>query len=135
MSYAISEALQTALFARLSGDPALTALVGAHVYDALPEGALPETYVTLGPEVVRDASDMGGRGAWHEVEVNVYSSAAGFRDAKRAAAAIGAALEAPGLTLGQGRLVALTFRKAEARHVRDGRRRIALRYRARVEAT
>jgi hypothetical protein len=73
MSYAMSAALLEAVHARLSGDAALAALVGGAVYDAPPEGALPEIYVAIGPEDVRDRSDGTGRGAWHRFVVSVVT--------------------------------------------------------------
>ena len=60
MSYAVSAALQAAIYQRLMQDEAMAALVQGHVYDALPQGALPALYVTLGTEVARDASDATG---------------------------------------------------------------------------
>ena len=41
MSYALSSALQSAVYQALLDDAALTALVGTAVYDALPVGAMP----------------------------------------------------------------------------------------------
>ena len=45
MSYAVSGALQAAVFAALSGDAALAALVGSAIYDAVPAGTVPDLYV------------------------------------------------------------------------------------------
>jgi hypothetical protein len=136
MSYAMSAALQEAVHARLSGDAALAALVGGAVYDAPPEGALPEIYVAIGPEDVRDRSDGTGRGAWHRFVVSVVTEAAGFRTAKAAAGAVGAALTDAPLSLSQGRLVALNFARARARREDRGRlRRIDLTFRARLDET
>ena len=50
MSYAMAAALQGAVYQRLQGDAALTALVGTRVYDAVPKGKLPDLYIALGPE-------------------------------------------------------------------------------------
>ena len=38
MSYGVSAALQTAVYQALSADVALSAVVGSHIYDALPSG-------------------------------------------------------------------------------------------------
>lgn len=133
MSYAMAAALQSAVYQRLRGDAALTALVGARIYDAVPKGQLPELYVALGPEKAVDASDTTGRGAWHEFAVSVISEEAGFQAAKEASAAVCDALIDAGLVLGRGRLVALNFKQARARHETSGRRRIDLTFRARVE--
>ena len=45
MTYALSGALQAAVYDLLQSDPGLTALIGDAVYDAVPGGSLPETYV------------------------------------------------------------------------------------------
>jgi hypothetical protein len=134
MTYASAAALQSAVYARLAGDAALALLVGAAVYDAVPAGMLPETYVSLGAEEARSRGDASGTVADHDIVVTVVSSAAGFATAKAAAAAVSSALQAPGLTLVNGRLMDLRFLSARARRVRDGDvRRIDLRFRARID--
>lgn len=135
MSGVLSEALQTAIYQRLAGDGAVAALVGDAIYDVVPTGALPEAYVTLGPEEVRDRSDSSGGGAEHRFVVSVLTGASGFVRGKQIAAAVGDALLNGGLTLSRGRLVGLWFERASARRTgRAGRiRRIDLRFRARVE--
>lgn len=135
MSYAMAAALQTAVYQHLLADAGVGALVGDAIYDALPVGTLPETYVTLGPEDVRDASDQGGDGALHRFTVSVLTSAAGFGAAKTLAAAICDALDDPGLILSRGRVVGVWFERATARRTGTGgeTRQIDLRFRARVE--
>jgi len=134
MSYGVSSALQTAVFQRLQGDAALAGLIGTDVFDAAPSGTVPTTYVSLGPEDVRDASDKTAAGAVHEFTVSVVTEAAGFSGAKTVAAAVSDALVDAPLTLARGRLVPLGFLKARAKRVQDGDvRRIDLRFRARVE--
>ena len=71
MSYAMSGALQAAVFNALATDAALTALVGTDIYDAVPTGAVPETYVSLGRERVQDASDKLVSGVLSGVIKNV----------------------------------------------------------------
>ncbi|WP_158967908.1 DUF3168 domain-containing protein [Chachezhania sediminis] len=135
MTYAISPALQRAVFQALSADAALTALVGTAIYDAVPSGGVPTTFVSLGPEEVEDRSDATGAGAAHRFTVSVVTTEAGFEAAKTVAAAICDALTDASLTLTRGRLVGLWFERAAAS--RDGsnanRRRVDLRFRARVE--
>jgi len=134
MSYGVSAALQQAVFQQLQADAILTGLVGAAIFDAAPAGTAPSTYVSLGPEDVRDASDKSNAGAIHEFTVSVVSDAAGFRHAKDVAAAVSDALVGADLILSRGQLVSLAFLKARARRVQDGDvRRIDLRFRARVE--
>ncbi|MFZ5964711.1 DUF3168 domain-containing protein [Thalassococcus sp. BH17M4-6] len=133
MSYAISAALQTAIYQRLASDDALITLVGANIFDALPPGPLPQLYLTLGAERVRDASDATGYGAWHDLNVAVITEEAGFQSAKAAAVAVGDALVDADLTLDRGRLVSLRFLRARAKRESGGMRRIELTFRARVE--
>ncbi len=132
MSYGVAAALQSAVYARLLADSALGALAGGAIHDALPPGPLPALYVVLGPEKVRDRSDISGQGAEHDFTVSVVTAAAGFASAKEAAAAVSDALAGAALVLARGRLVALDFVKAEAAR-RNGARQIDMTFRARVE--
>lgn len=134
MTYAVSAALQSALFGALSGDAELSNLVGGAVFDAEPAGVLPEIYVTLGAETVRARSDVSGGGAVHEFVISVVTDAAGFSTAKRAAVAVCDVLIDADLMLDRGRLVSCRFAKAKAARVEKGTaRRIDLSFRARVD--
>ncbi|MES0824022.1 DUF3168 domain-containing protein [Ruegeria sp. SCP11] len=135
MSYGVSAALQAAVFQRLTGDVQVGALSSGAIYDAVPSGVLPQTYVTLGPEEVREASDRSGGGAVHRFVVSVVSEAAGFGAAKTLAGAVCDALDGAALTLNRGHLVGLWFERASARRTGTGGaiRQIDLRFRARVE--
>ncbi|SDI07606.1 DUF3168 domain-containing protein [Lutimaribacter saemankumensis] len=134
MSYGMAAALQEAVFQRLTGDAAVTALAGSAIYDVVPSGSLPALYVTLGQEEVRDASDKTGGGARHDFTVSVVSDGSGFLAAKTIAAAVSDALVDADLSLSRGRLVALDFLRARASREGTGQlRRIELRFRARIE--
>jgi hypothetical protein len=131
MSYGSAAALQAAVYARLADDPGLA---GVPVLDAMPVGQAPETYVLIGPEEVRDASDSTGPGADHRLAVSVVSRAAGFAGAKAIAVAVSDALSGATLALARGRLVGLWFLTAQARKLDNGAvRRVDLVFRARVE--
>ena len=134
MSYAASAALQAALFAHLSGQAALE---GIGLYDALPKesgAGAGETFVLIGAEEVRDASDQSGAGALHNLVISVISEAAGFAAAKSLASAISEALAGAELPLTRGRLVQLSFERAIARRQGAGqRRRIDMTFAARIE--
>ena len=133
MSYAVAAALQSAIYDQLTNDPALAALVGPAVYDAVPTGTLPPLYVVLGAEDVRDASDKTGKGAEHIFTISVVTQSAGFSTAKAAAGAVCDTLIDANLALDRGRLVALNFYKAKAARIGTGAvRRINLIFRARV---
>ncbi|MEX0364627.1 MAG: DUF3168 domain-containing protein [Ruegeria sp.] len=135
MSYGVSAALQASVYQQLVADAEVSALADGAIYDAVPSGSVPQTYVTLGPEEVREASDGTGAGAVHRFTVSVVSEAAGFGAAKTLAGAVCDALEAASLTLARGRVVGLWFERASARRTGTGGaiRQIDLRFRARVE--
>lgn len=134
MSYGVSMALQQAVYQHLRADATLAAVVGEAIYDAVPPGIVAGTYVSLGPEDVREASDKTGHGALHEIVVSVVTDAAGFSTAKAAATAVSDALVDAALPLGRGALVYLNFHRARARRVGNADiRRIDLRFRARVQ--
>lgn len=130
MSYAASPALQAAVFQALTAAPALA---GVAIYDAVPPSPA-GTFVLVGPEEVRDASDKSGAGAEHRLAVSVISDGTGFLAAKTIAAAISDALVGASLVLDRGRLVSLLFLRAQARRIDEGElRRIDLAFRARIE--
>ncbi|GAB5446711.1 DUF3168 domain-containing protein [Gymnodinialimonas sp.] len=121
MSYAATAALQEAVFAKLTMDATVNMLTDGAIYDALPPGPVPSIYVSLGPERVRDASDVLGDGAVHDFPVTVVSDGAGFHTAKTIAAAISDALSDADMALARGALTGLNFLRARARRVGDGR--------------
>ncbi|MCX8509265.1 MAG: DUF3168 domain-containing protein [Rhodobacteraceae bacterium] len=134
MSYGAAAALQAAVYQRLMADTALDALIGSAIYDAVPPGTALGTYVSLGPEVVRDSSSQTERGAVHEFSVSVVTDAAGFQNAKAVAVAVSDALTGATLVLARGHLVGLWFLRARARRVEEADvRRIDLFFRARVQ--
>lgn len=133
MTYAISAALQTAIYEALVTDPAIVALVGDAVYDTVPAGPRPEVYVSFGTEQVRDQSDMTGAGALHEFVVRVVADESGFARAKGVAAAVSDALHNADLSLSRGTLVFLNFHRGRATRARTGdARQIDMTFRARV---
>lgn len=134
MSYGMAAALQAGIFARLAGDPNLAALIGGAIFDAVPGGVLPETYVTLGDEDVRDRSSADGMSVRHDFAVRVVTGAGGFRDAKAIAGAVSDALLRAPVDLARGRIVGLWFLRGRARRVGSGdQRQIEMRFRALVE--
>jgi len=139
MSYGASDGLQRAIYARLSGDAALTALVGSGVFDAedLPSSTNPaETYVVIGAERVRDNGSATHAGAVHDFTVAVHSVAEGFSKAKQVAAAVGEALTGSALSVADANLICLRFVSARAERTRlPQRRRITMRFQALLEPT
>jgi len=133
MSFALSGDLQGAVYQALSGDAALAGVVGTAIYDAVPQGALPEIYVRLGSEATVDASDVSGDGAVHRFTVSVITTRPGFADAKAVAGAVTDVLHDGDLALDHGHLVSLRFERATAKRIDAmSARQIDLRFRARV---
>ena len=130
MSYGAAAALQTAVYQHLTGLPALA---GVAVYDAVPPNPA-GTFVLVGPEEVRDASDKSGAGAEHLLQVAVISDGTGFLTAKTIAVTISDELTGAALALSRGSLVSLLFLRASAKRIDEGEvRRIDLTFRARIE--
>jgi hypothetical protein len=130
MSYAAAAALQSAIYQRLTGFPALA---GVAIYDAVPPSAT-GTFVLIGPEEARDQSDKSSSGADHQLVISVITDATGFLSIKTIAADISDALIGVPLALTRGVLVNLLFLRASARRIAEGEtRRIDLTFRARVQ--
>ncbi|WP_135451080.1 MULTISPECIES: DUF3168 domain-containing protein [Tabrizicola] len=130
MSYGAAPALQTAVFQRLSGWPALA---GVPIHDAVPPN-VSGTFVLIGPEEARDQSDKSGAGAEHQLVISVITDTTGFLSIKAIAAEISDALADAPLSLSRGVLVSLFFLRASARRIQEGEtRRIDLAFRARVQ--
>ncbi len=115
-----SWALQQAIFAALSGDSALTALLGgARVYDDVPErAAFP--YVTFAPGLERDWSVGEAVGSEHVVTLHVWSRGAGRKEALAIIDAVRARLHDAALTLVGYRLVNLRHESSDVRRDGDG---------------
>jgi len=134
MTYAVAAALQKAVYEALSNDTEISGLVGGAIFDAVPSGLLPETFISLGSEQVRDASDGTGNGAVHRLDVQVRTQNPGFATAKALAVAVSDALHNADLALERGRLVYLRFLRAEARRVdQSAGREIRMQFSARVD--
>ena len=137
MSYAATAALQAAVYGALRDSDALADLVGDAIYDAMPVAAPPGTYVSLGPEEVKDAGDMTAAGASHDFVVSVLSGtdeANGFGAVKAVAVVVSDVLETTGITLDRGHLVGMWFLRARARRAENGAgRRVDMTFRARID--
>jgi hypothetical protein len=130
MTMRASAALQAAVFARLSTFPSLA---GFAIFDAIPPASFTGSFVLLGPESVRDQSDVTGTGSEHRFDVSVISDANGFLQAKGVAALVCEALVDQNLTLTVGSLISLQFLRASAKRIDQGvTRRIDMQFRARL---
>ena len=134
MSYAVSSALQSAVFGAMSNDATLSGLVSGAIYDAIPSGTLPTLYVSLGAETVQERNDISGLGAEHLLTISVVTEVPGFAAAKEVAGTICDLLHEAPLGLTRGRLVSIKFTRAKAAKIENGSgRQIDLIFRARVE--
>lgn len=134
-AYDADLALQKAIYARLSSDAALAALVAARIYDNVP-GDAGFPYMTLGEAQVSDWSTGDSEGAEHRLAFHAYSRSGGRAEAKDILGAINGALHDAGLTPEGAQLVSLRFLDAETRREPDGTTwRGTIRFRALTEIT
>ena len=80
MSYGTAAALQAAVYQSLQADAALAGFVGDAIYDEVPPGAVPATYVSLGESDVRDLSDKTGQIGDHRFQVCLLYTSPSPRD-------------------------------------------------------
>ncbi|MEI9900811.1 MAG: DUF3168 domain-containing protein [Hyphomicrobium sp.] len=115
-----SWALQQAMFAKLTNDSALVALLGGpRVYDDVPvRAAFP--YVTFAQGTERDWSTGSEPGSEHALNLHVWSRASGRKEAQAIIEALRAALHEAALALTGHRLVNLRHESSEMRRDPDG---------------
>lgn len=115
-----SFALQQALYAALTTDAGLVALLGTpRLYDHVPQAA-PFPYLTLGQTTVRDWSTGSESGDEHILTLHVWSRAGGRRETHEIMAALKTALHDRALALDGHRLANLRHELSEARRDADG---------------
>lgn len=113
-------ALQQAIFAALTADAGLTALLGgARVYDDVPVRAQ-FPYMTFAQTAERDWSTGGEEGSEHVVTLHVWSRGAGRKEALQIMGAARALLHDQTLSLSGHRLVNIRHEFSEARRDTDG---------------
>ena len=100
----VSNALQTAIFARLTTYAPLVALIGVRVYDAPPKGAT-YPYITFGPmDALTEDADLVD-GAEVSLQLDVWSAAKdGQKEAKEICDTVRAALHRWSANLSTGAL-------------------------------
>lgn len=124
---ALSLALQEAIHGQLSA--ALPDEVP--VFDAVPTGGLPETYVLLGEGEARPARRVPGVQE-HFAQVVIVTQQRGFATAKAIAAMVSDALAVPPI-LSEGRALSMRLVRERARRGKgQARRRVELTFRARI---
>jgi hypothetical protein len=112
--------VQKALFAALSGNAPLVALLGgAKVYDDVPRSAaLP--YITFGQSTLRDWSTGTDAGFEHLITLHVWSSVNGDREAHQIISAIRDCLHDVALPVASHRLINLRFEFSDLVRDPDG---------------
>ena len=115
-----SWALQQAIYAAISADAGLTALIGPpRLHDDVPQGtAYP--YLTLGQSSLNDWSTGTHAGEEHILTLHVWSRASGRRETHEIMGALRSALHDQALTLAGHRLVNLRHEFSDARRDPDG---------------
>lgn len=106
--------------ALINDAPLVSLLGGAHIFDEPPrEAALP--YVTIGGDVIADASTATEPGDEHALTLHVWSREGGHREAHLIAGAVLEALVDAPLALAGHHLANLRFVVADVRREADGR--------------
>jgi hypothetical protein len=126
--------LHAAIYAALTADAALKALVGdpARVYDDVPEGT-PFPYVTLGEISTLDWSTASEIAFEHRLTLHIWSRYGGRKEIRDITAAIHDVLHDADLALAGHRLVSLFFQASDVFRDPDGATVHGLaRYRART---
>lgn len=115
-----SWALQQAIYASLTSDDALTALLdGARVYDDVPDRKV-FPYVTFAPGTERDWSTASDTGTEHTIVLNVWSRGAGRKEALAIIDALRTRLHDAALPLSGHSLVNLRHESSDVRRDPDG---------------
>jgi hypothetical protein len=131
VSYAASAALQKAIFGHLQAANRPSDWDEIPIVDALDQGLVPDTYISIGPETVRQASTKTSRGAEHRITIAVTSASGGFYRLKEIAGWVCEHLDGTRPNLPIGTLCALEFLRAQARRGPTGAARsIDLSFRA-----
>ena len=113
--------LQKAIFAALSADATLAALIGdpPRIYDD-PPGEAMLAYVQLGDGTESDWGTATGEGAEHQLAIHVWSRAGGRMEARAILAAIHGVLHGAALSLDANRLINLRFVLSQVWRENDG---------------
>ncbi|HEY4124730.1 MAG TPA: DUF3168 domain-containing protein [Rhizomicrobium sp.] len=132
-----SWALQTAIFAKLSADTSVKAVLGnpSRLYDEVPRnGAMP--YLVIGDDKESDWSTSTDSGTEHALVLHVWSRARGRKESKSIADVIRASLDDATLTPAGHTLIDIKYQSAEFLRQTDGQTYHAIiRFRAVTEPT
>ncbi|WP_422373314.1 DUF3168 domain-containing protein [Hoeflea sp.] len=126
-----ANALQQAVYERLSGDPAVLAITGVgRVFDRRITRAEPP-YLVLGEMVSSDYSTGDGPGTEHRLEIEAWTGQNGRREAVELADAVRSALHEADLALDGATLINLRHERTVSRRAPKSALHVArLRFRA-----
>jgi hypothetical protein len=129
-----SWALQQSIFATLTADATLAALLGgANVHDDVPQAST-FPYISFGHWLVRDAGTGSEDASEHVVTLHVWSQGRGKKQAHEIMDAVRTALHDQALSLTGHRLINLRHELSETRREPDGETTHGIvRYRALTE--
>lgn len=120
MSGSASWSLQQAVYAALSGNAPLTALLGgARIYDDVPQAA-PYPHISLGQTSSTEYATGTEDGEEHILTLHVWSQNGGRSEAQRIMGAVRDALHTASLTLAGHTLVTLRQQFSDVRRDPDG---------------
>lgn len=111
--------LQKAVYACLSADATLTALVDGRVFDRVPKDAA-QPYVSFGPVTADDDSSDCIDGLSVSMQIDAWSVAVGFVEVKEIAGAVRKAIAAADLVLPTHALADITHRSTRVMRDADG---------------
>ncbi len=115
-----SWSLQQAIYATVTTDPGLAAIVGSpRIHDDVPQNT-PYPYLTLGQSTSRDWSTATDPGEEHTLTLHVWSRNSGRKETHEIMGALKSALHDRALTLAGHRLINLRHVFSDARREPDG---------------
>jgi hypothetical protein len=130
----LSEAVQRAVVATLSGDTVLTGMLTG-VFDAVPLNT-PLPYITFATASVSDLSNTGVQVTEVRFTLHIWSEYAGRGEVLAIMRRMETLLTKQSLTLITGSLIALTLRQSDTRMDFDATKRLGrMEYRALVQAS
>lgn len=137
MSYKFQDSLQSQIYTTLINDSEILATTNGAIFDAAPsDGDLPEVYIRIGNEYVRDRSSATHQQTEIQFEISVFSKNQGFIKAKILSSQISALMKLDNLHLEHGHLVGVWFQNAQTYRLEKGNlRQIKLWFKAYIDST
>jgi hypothetical protein len=130
-----SFSLQAAIFGALSSDATLQSLIGARLYDDVPQTPT-FPYAVIGDDAETNWDTATEQGSEHIVSVDAWSQGGGHKESKAIADAVRAVLDGAALSPSGQTLVDIRYQGAAFARADDGETyRATLKFRAVLEPT